>query len=139
VDRREGEVRRFIIALLVGCGGSTDAPPASATDSEVVVTDSLTVEDTGTVVADSAEPPMDSGTVVMDAPVTETGIVFGPYPAGPYGNKLGDVLSNFAWEGFVNPTADGVANTKPYVTTDLDKLRRDAKKGYALIHVSEFG
>lgn len=132
-------MKHLAIALLVlGCGGSDESPGVIARE-DAIATDTSTSEDTGTAKADTSEPA-DTGTDVvamMDTPA-DTAIVFGPYPAGPYGNKVGDVVANLAWEGYVNPTAVDLASTKPYVTTDLDKLRRDAKKGYALVHVSEF-
>ncbi len=135
-------MKRFALLLLIaGCGGSSDAPASSSEADTGVASDTATAPgDTTTEPTDSAEPPADSVAteVATDTLPDDTGITFGPYPAGPYGNKVGDVVANLTWEGYVNPLADSLANTKPYVTTDMDKLRRDAKKGYALVHVSEF-
>jgi hypothetical protein len=61
-----------------------------------------------------------------------------PYPAGPYGGKLGAVFPNLLWAGYVSDAADAVANTKPYGDYGIDIPRR-ACKGYALVHISEFG
>jgi hypothetical protein len=118
-------------ALVASCGGgeSSNTDPvddSSAIDSASPQSDT---EQEEVAVVDSTMPAMD---VATDA------VMLGAYPAGPYGNKVGDVVANLAWEGYVNPLANELANKKPYVTTSLDALRRDAKKGYALIHVSEF-
>lgn len=124
----------FVTMFVLGCGSSSDDVP-STTDASST-SDTTAVVDTDTP-ADDSSPPVDTGTV---ADATDTGVdPFGAYPAGPYGNKVGDVMANLAWEGYVNTLADAISNTKPYVaSTSMDKLRRDAKKGYALVHVSEF-
>lgn len=135
-------MRRFaIVALVVGCS-SSDAPPATTADDGVVADSSTTIEETAIGMdgetVDTTVTATDTSTP-SDTPV-DGAIAFGPYPAGPYGNKLGDTMQNLVWEGYVNVLADAISNTKPYVASvDMDKLRRDAKKGYALVHVSEFG
>lgn len=119
-----------LFALVASCGGSEPSEATPSADAIVADTTS-TPADTATAetaIVDSTTPP----------DVTNDADIFGPYPAGPYGNKVGDIVANLAWEGYVSPLADALANTKPYVTTSMDQLRRDAKKGYALIHVSEF-
>ena len=60
-----------------------------------------------------------------------------PYPAGPYGNAKGDIVANMDLEGYVNLDADAISNTKPYVDTSLEALRRTGRC-YAMVHVSEF-
>jgi hypothetical protein len=65
--------------------------------------------------------------------------MFGAYPSGPYGNGVGQVMANLAWEGYVNDLGGAISTTKPYVaSTNMDQLRKKAPKGYALVHVSEF-
>jgi len=126
--------RLFFVASLatLGCGSSDDSTTAAAADTGTSASDT-SVDDTATSGDDTGAPPSDTATS------SDTGgDPFGAYPAGPYGNKVGDVVANLDWEGYVSPLSDALANTKPYVTTSMDKLRRDAKKGYALIHVSEF-
>ena len=59
------------------------------------------------------------------------------YPDGPYGNRMGSVLANLTWQGYVNPTGEAVSNTLPYTTTSLQALRGSGR-GYAMVHVSEF-
>ena len=61
----------------------------------------------------------------------------GPYPAGPYGNNVGEVLANLGLQGYVNPTCESISNTLPFVDYSLDELRRTSAR-YALVHVSEF-
>lgn len=124
-------MRRLLASVLfvaMGCGGSEDSTATTA-DTSV-----------DTAAADTATPVEDVATSDTSAPDAADGAVdpFGPYPTGPYGNKVGEVVANLAWEGYVDPLSDALANTKPYVTTSMDQLRRDAKKGYALVHVSEF-
>jgi hypothetical protein len=132
---------RILLAVLfaVGCSSSgSDATPIA----EDAVADTAAVDDSSTTV-DSTAPeeetsPLDSmiAEVMSDAPA-DAG--FGPYPGAPYGNKVGDVMANLAWEGYVNDLADAISNTKPYVaSTSMDELRKKASKGYALVHVSEF-
>ena len=59
------------------------------------------------------------------------------YPAGPYGENVGDVIADWHWKGYVNETAAGLANTQPYVNDySMDDLRRSGR-GYALVHLSE--
>ena len=61
-----------------------------------------------------------------------------PYPAGPYGGKLGSVFPNLPWAGYIVPAADAVASTKPFGDYALDGERRACKR-FALVHISEFG
>jgi hypothetical protein len=137
-------VKRFAIAaVILGCGSSESSSPTTDVDSAIATDTATTVDDTGTVTTDTTTPPDDTATtttdVATDTPVDMGGVMFGPYPAGPYGNKVGDTFQNLTWEGYVNVLADAISNTKPYVASvDFDKLRKDAVKGYALVHVSEF-
>jgi hypothetical protein len=59
------------------------------------------------------------------------------YPAGPYGNKVGDVIPPLVWEGYSDPLADAIATSKPYGPYSMDDLRRSGRP-YAAIHVAEF-
>jgi hypothetical protein len=61
----------------------------------------------------------------------------GSYPAGPYGNTVGDTIAPLVWEGYVDDLADAVATSKPYGTYSMDQLRLSGK-AYALVHVSDF-
>jgi hypothetical protein len=59
------------------------------------------------------------------------------YPAGPYGTAVGAVLGDMRLEGFVNPTAQGLASARPYVSTSMAALRGQGR-GYAVVFVAEF-
>jgi hypothetical protein len=59
------------------------------------------------------------------------------YPAGPYGDKVGDTFPPLLWEGYVNDAADAISNTKPFGTYSMDAVRKSGRT-YAMIHVSEF-
>ncbi len=59
------------------------------------------------------------------------------YPAGPYGNEVGDTIANLAWEGYVNETGAASSDTLPYVDYGTDAMRKSGK-AYGLIHISAF-
>lgn len=131
-------MKRILLALLFAAGCSSSGSDAISADDAIADTaavDSSTVVDTST---EEDSSPLDSliAEVLSDAP---SDVGFGPYPPAPYGNKVGDVMANLVWEGYVNDLADAISNTKPYVaSTSMDALRKKASKGYALVHVSEF-
>src|SRR5262249_12548066 len=125
VDRRQGqEVRRFfIVAALfaISCSSSTESNE-SAPDAVSDVASTDTNAPSGDSGESASSEPLDSivADVFGDAPA-DMGTAFGPYPAGPYGNAVGSVMSNFQWEGYVNDLADAISNTKPYVaSTSMD-------------------
>jgi hypothetical protein len=122
----------FALLFTASCSSSGSEGAPGETDSAAVdVSTSETVEEDSSSPIDSA-----IAEVLGDAPVDAD---FGPFPPGPYGNKVGDVMANLQWEGYLDDLADAVANTKPYVAmTSMDALRKKAPKGYALVHVSEF-
>lgn len=59
------------------------------------------------------------------------------YPPGPYGNEVGDTIAPLIWEGYVNPTAVGLANSRPYGPYTMNDLRLSGKK-YALLYAADF-
>jgi hypothetical protein len=62
----------------------------------------------------------------------------GPYPDGPYGNEVGQTLTNLQLQGYLNEEADAISNTKPFLDSySLEDLRATGAN-YALVHVSEF-
>jgi hypothetical protein len=140
-----GPMRRFMIVLPVlalSCGTSTDeAASGDAAEDNGVVADTSGTATDSSMATDTAAGP-DEGTpgdtLVSDAGDTMGLPTYGPYPPGPYGNKVGDVLPNLKWRGFVNSDPDAISTTKPIVDTSLDALRRTARKPYALLHASEF-
>ena len=59
------------------------------------------------------------------------------YPAGPYGNKVGDVIPNLSWIGYDDPLADALASSKPYAAYTMNDLRLGGSK-YGVVHVAYF-
>jgi hypothetical protein len=64
--------------------------------------------------------------------------VIGPYPGEPYGNAVGDTLTNLQLQGYLNEEADAISNTKPFVDSYSLEDVRATGASYALVHVSEF-
>jgi hypothetical protein len=60
----------------------------------------------------------------------------GPYPSGPYGVQVGDVIQDFTWSGYRDDAADAVATSKTYGTYTLDDARKSGKR-YAMINLAE--
>jgi hypothetical protein len=58
------------------------------------------------------------------------------YPAGPYGTAKGDTIQDMQWIGYVDPTANAVATTEPYVMYSLNDARMSGAH-YAMIHLAE--
>ena len=88
-----------------------------------------------------APAAVDAPVVAVDAParadVQSTRDAGDGYPAGPWGTAVGEVLGDMRFEGFVNPTAQGVASARPYVSTSMAALRGRGR-GYAVVFVAEF-
>ncbi len=59
------------------------------------------------------------------------------YPAGPYGHDVGSVIPPLVWEGYADPAADALANTKPYGPYSMNDLRLSGK-AYGIVHLSAF-
>jgi len=136
--------RRWIPALLLAAACSSDpvapSPTLDAALSDDVSSDRGSVADLtdlgmptdAPVALDAPDAP--DAPDALDAPVD---VAASPYPDGPYGNRMGSVLANLTWEGYVNPTGEVISNTLPYTTTSLQALRGN-RRGYAMVHVSEF-
>jgi hypothetical protein len=78
-------------------------------------------------------------------PGTGGGNTTNPYPPGPYVQSLPTntipnmPIPDLQLSGYVNPTAVGIANTKPFTNLyTMDDLRASGVR-YALLHNSEFG
>ena len=68
---------------------------------------------------------------------TDGGRTCTPYPAGPYGNQVGQTFPNLTWEGYVNDTADAVSTTKPFRSYSSTELCTSGRS-FALVHLSEY-
>ncbi|MEZ4408582.1 MAG: hypothetical protein R3A52_19215 [Polyangiales bacterium] len=122
--------------LLLGCGGEGSTP--TVTDAGSTVTDAPAV-DVATVDAPAVDVPTKdvAEDVAADVMVVADASGVGPYPEGPYGNAVGNVLQGLEWEGFDNPTGEGVSNTRPYGPLSMQDVRARGRR-YAIVHVSEF-
>jgi hypothetical protein len=123
----------LVLALQVSLGacGSDDA---SGNGGSGGLTQSggsggLTAGAGGVATGGSAGAGLDAGT---DAPVDH-----GPYPAGPYGNAVGDTIANLAWQGHVNLTGAASSDALPTGDYSTDDMRKSGK-AYGLIHLSAF-
>src|SRR5438132_2420702 len=63
--------------------------------------------------------------------------IAGAYPAGPYGNKVGDTFPPLTWEGYADPLADALATTKPFGPYTMDNVRLSGR-AYAMLHISDY-
>jgi hypothetical protein len=120
----------FGLAMACGTGGSGGNGTMNGGD------DAAAGNDTGNppmpeAATDSAADG-DGPIAMMDSPSGPP-----PYPPGPYGINVGDVLQNLSWDGYVNKTGAALSTTLPYGPTSLQDLRGDGH-GYALIHLSDF-
>jgi len=117
-----------VAGLAFGCGDS--AGTGGAVDSGMAALDAGMAEDAGPADTGAADTgPADTGPA-------DAGPMLGEYPEGPYGNRRGNVLANLSWEGYVNPTGEGLSSEQPYGPTSMQALRAGGR--YALVHVSEF-
>ncbi|MFP6686886.1 MAG: hypothetical protein VB934_19345 [Polyangiaceae bacterium] len=58
-----------------------------------------------------------------------------PYPEGPYGNGVGDVVADLQLFGYRNDAAAGLSKDQPLVPYRFNDMRC---KGYALVHLSDY-
>ncbi len=59
------------------------------------------------------------------------------YPAGPYGNNVGDTFPPLVWEGYVAAAGDVIVNTRTYGPYSMNDARLSGKP-YAMVHNSAF-
>lgn len=64
------------------------------------------------------------------------GDMLSAYPAGPYGYNVGDTIAPLTWEGWLNPTAEGLSTGKQYAAYTMNDLRLSGRK-YALIYAAD--
>lgn len=118
--------------LVAACSSAPAAPEVDA----MVVADVAAADVPADLGAPTDAPAAVDAPVAVDAP-TEVDASAPAYPDGPYGNRMGSVLANLTWQGYVNPTGEAISNTLPFTTTSLQALRGSGR-GYAMVHVSEF-
>lgn len=130
----------LVLVLVAACSSDPSAPALDAALADVVAPSDLGATADLTDLGNPVDVPVDVPVAVdvpavIDAPAADAAAP--PYPDGPYGNRMGSVLANLTWEGYVNPTGEAISNTLPYTTTSLQALRGNGR-GYAMVHVSEF-
>jgi hypothetical protein len=132
----------FVAALLPGAVFGLVVACSSGSGNSVTAGNDGAAND-GTAADDGGNPPnpeaatdsADGPIAMLDSPAGDTGAP--PYPPGPYGINVGDVLKNLSWDGYVNTTGAVVSTSLPYGPTSLQDLRGDGH-GYALVHLSDF-
>lgn len=129
----------FALAVACGSGGGNggtarndgSAPGPEGAAPEGATGDAASGSDGTSPIPDSA-PGSDGPIAMMDSPAGP-----GPYPTGPYGINVGDVLQNLSWDGYVNLSGAVVSTSLPYGPTTLQDLRGSGR-GFAMIHLSDF-
>ncbi len=84
---------------------------------------------------DSGTPGADGG-ATADAAAPEASVA--AYPAGPYGNQIGDVIPNFTFQGFFAPSRTmGLASAETWGPVSMDQFRRTGAK-FLVIELGAF-
>ena len=104
--------------LLAACGGNRPSAPDLSVALDLSSADQGQVHD-------------------LSGDVGVAGDLASSYPAGPYGNAVGDTIPPLVWEGYADPLANALASTEPYGTYSMDDLRRSGVP-FGVVHVSEF-
>jgi hypothetical protein len=123
------------LALAVACSSGSSNSVTARTDGaapEGAASGDAAIDTGNPSMPDAASDSADGPIAMMDSPGGP-----GPYPAGPYGINVGDVLQNLSWDGYVNKTGAAVSTSLPYGPTTLQDLRGDGR-GFALVHLSDF-
>ena len=110
----------WMAALVMACSSGSSAPSDNGGD------------DTGTT-DETATGDNDTGTTDDTAEVDDN-----PYPDGPYGTKVGDVLADVQLVGYEHSDPTSLANTVDYAPGSLSQLRKDATVPYGMLHILEF-
>jgi hypothetical protein len=120
VERLARSSSLAVVLLALGCGSSSNEGGGG-----------------GTTGSGGAGGALDgSAGALADASPDATGI--GPYPNGPYGTQVGDVLADLETEGYLRHETGGYAYQASFETVRLSDLRATAPVGHALIHISGF-
>ncbi len=109
-------------ALLAACGGKVHTTDDLSAALDLPSVDQAAAHD---LAGDAG--PVDLG----------VGDLATSYPAGPYGNAVGDTIAPLVWEGYADPLANALASTEPYGAYSMDDLRRSGVP-FGVVHVSEF-
>lgn len=112
------------------CGDDRDEPTGSAGSGGTTATGSGTTTSTGTTTGTSSGTTTGGSGGTTGGGGADTG-----YPAPPYGNQVGEVMPLLLWEGYINPNADAVATTQPYVDWSTDDVRTSGVS-HALVHLA---
>lgn len=120
------------LVALAGCGGAAQAPAADLSASPDL-TPSPPPADL-LALADLAVPLDLVAPIDLAAPPD-----LDSYPSGPYGNAVGSVIAPLVWEGYLNPTAMGLAKNAPYGALAMNDLRRSGQAGkkVALLYAAD--
>jgi hypothetical protein len=117
----------FAIAAAVACGDdSQSGPTPTATSSASQTTGANMGGATSSSVATTSTGMGGQG----------TGGVPDGYPAGPYGNELGDTFPYLVWQGYVSTDPAALANVEPWTETYTSDDVRTSGAPYALIHTA---
>lgn len=92
--------------------------------------------------ADLAMSPMDLARapdlLAMADMATPPDLAQRAYPPGPYGSNVGDTMGpSLQWEGYINPSATGLATKAPYGALSMTDLHNSGNK-FALIYAADF-
>lgn len=127
-------MRRLLLIGLLLLGACSSPKPAADADLGAVA-DQAAADSRGADLTASPDLLAMNDLRTVDLLMTPD---FGPdYPAGPYGAMVGDTLTPMVWEGYVNPSAAGLASAQPYGAYTSDDLRRSGKR-YALLYTSDY-
>jgi hypothetical protein len=61
-----------------------------------------------------------------------------PYPDGPYGTKVGDILGDVQLVGYEHSDPTTLATTVDYLPNSLSQIRKDVTVPYGVLHILEF-
>ena len=132
--------RRYLIPFLglAACGGTGTGTGGPTGDSGAdVMQDLASAAGMGDLANQPA--PMDMA-MAMPADLRMAALdmaTLAAYPPGPYGSNVGDTIAPLVWEGYVNPTAMGLASKQPYGTFTMDELRQSGNK-FAMLYAADY-
>jgi hypothetical protein len=125
--------RRALLALLAATGAACGTPSAPAVREDLAAASGVTDLATASA-SDLAAAPDLFAMLDMAAPPVD--LANAPYPAGPYGAKVGDTFPKLAWIGYADEAGDAIATMKPYGAYSADTLFRSGRP-YGLVHIAE--